>query len=158
MIIINVLTNIEIASGIEKVISKSAEETLKLENVKDCEVSIVLMDDLEIQRLNAIYRKVDAPTDVLAFAMREGEDSDLNVEILGDIVISIPTAERQANEFGHCVEAELSLLVAHGVLHLLGYDHAERDEAEIMQEKQKEIVCSLGYKIDESKLVGDYNW
>jgi probable rRNA maturation factor len=153
MIIINVLTNIEIADGIEKAISKSAEETLKLENIKDCEVSIVLMDDPEIQRLNAIYRKVDAPTDVLAFAMREGEDGDLNVEILGDVVISIPTAERQANEFGHSLEAELSLLVTHGVLHLLGYDHAERDEADVMQEKQKEVVYSLGYEIKESKLV-----
>jgi len=152
VIIINVLTNIEIASDIEKAVSKSAEATLKLEKVVDCEVNIVLTDDPEIQRLNAIYRKVDAPTDVLAFAMREGVDGDLNVEILGDIVISIQTAERQANEYGHSLEAELSLLVTHGVLHLLGYDHAGRDEAEIMQEKQKDIVYSLGYKIDESKL------
>jgi probable rRNA maturation factor len=142
----------EISSEIENVARKSAEKTLALEKSENCEVSILLTDDSEIHELNSLYRKVDAPTDVLAFAMREGEDGDANSDILGDVVISIPTAERQAKEYGHSLEAELSLLVAHGVLHLLGYDHAERDEADIMQERQKEIVYSLGYKIDESKL------
>jgi probable rRNA maturation factor len=112
-----------------------------------------LTNDAEIQKLNATYRDVDAPTDVLAFAMREGTDGDLNSEILGDVVISIQTAERQAEEYGHSVEAELSLLVIHGILHLLGYDHAEKDEAQIMQEKQKEIIYLLGYYLAESKLM-----
>jgi len=143
----------EINPEIESVVRKSAEKTLALEKSENCEVSILLTDDSEIHELNSLYRQVDAPTDVLAFAMREGEDGDANSDILGDVVISIPTAERQAKEYGHSLEAELSLLVAHGVLHLIGYDHAERDEADIMQEKQKEIVYSLGYEIKESKLV-----
>jgi probable rRNA maturation factor len=143
----------EISSEIESVARKSAEKTLALEKSENCEVSILLTDDSEIRELNLLYRQVDAPTDVLAFAMREGEDGDANSDILGDVVISIPTADRQAKEYGHSLEAELSLLVAHGILHLLGYDHAEKDEAEIMQEKQKEIVYSLGYEIKESKLV-----
>ena len=142
----------EISPNIESVVRKSAEKTLASEKSENCEVSILLTDDSEIRELNSLYRKVDAPTDVLAFAMREGEDGDANSDILGDVVISIPTTERQAKEYGHSLEAELSLLVAHGVLHLLGYDHAERDEADIMQEKQKEIVYSLGYEINESKL------
>ena len=143
----------EISSEIESVARKSAEKTLALEKSENCEISILLTDDSEIRELNSLYRKVDAPTDVLAFAMREGEDGDANSDILGDVVISIPTADHQAKEYGHSLEAELSLLVAHGILHLLGYDHAEKDEAEIMQEKQKEIVYSLGYEIKESKLV-----
>jgi probable rRNA maturation factor len=143
----------EISPDIESIARKSAEKTLALEKSENCEVSILLTDDSEIRELNLLYRQVDAPTDVLAFAMREGEDGDANSDILGDVVISIPTADRQAKEYSHSLEAELSLLVAHGVLHLLGYDHAEKNEAKIMQEKQKEIVYSLGYEIKESKLV-----
>jgi len=138
---------------IEDALEKAAERTLAIEKSEDCEVSILLTDDDEIQKLNATYREVDAPTDVLAFAMREGTDGDLNSEILGDVVISIQTAKRQAEEYRHSIEAELSLLVIHGILHLLGYDHAEKDETQIMQEKQKEIIYSLGYHLTKSKLM-----
>ena len=150
MVIIDIRPEIQPEPKIEDALEKAAERTLAIEKSEDCEVSILLTDDDEIQKLNATYRDVNAPTDVLAFAMREGTDGDLNSEILGDVVISIQTAERQAEEYGHSVEAELSLLVIHGILHLLGYDHAERDDAEIMQEKQKEIVYSLGYEINSS--------
>ena len=152
MVIIDIRPEIQPDPKTEDVLEKAAERTLAIEKSEDCEVSILLTDDDEIQKLNATYRDVDAPTDVLAFAMREGTDGDLNSEILGDVVISIQTAERQAKEYGHSVEAELSLLIIHGILHLLGYDHAEKDEAQIMQEKQKEILYSLGYKLDELKL------
>jgi len=149
---IEILENIEISSDIRDTIRSSAEKALIAEGIDRCELSILLTNDNEIKDLNAKYRNVNAVTDVLAFAMREGIDGDLNDEILGDIVISIPTAERQAKEYGHSVYAELALLTIHGVLHLLGYDHSKRDEAKIMQEKQKEIIYSLGYKIDDSKL------
>ena len=149
---IEILENIEISTDIRSIIGNAAEKVLIAENVERCELSILLTDDDEIKELNLTYRNIDEATDVLAFAMREGIDSDPDDEMLGDVVISIPTAERQAKVYGNSIEAELALLTIHGVLHLLGYDHAERDEADLMQEKQKEIVCSLGYRLDNSKL------
>jgi len=142
----------DIRPEIEEILRKSAEKALAEEGCEKCEVSILLTDDSEIHELNATYRDVDSPTDVLAFAMREGADGDPDDEILGDVVISIDTAKRQAEEYNHSIEAELSLLVVHGILHLLGYDHAEKDEASEMQERQKEIIETLGYKLSESKL------
>ncbi len=139
-------SKMQVGEEIKNVARKSAEETLLMEGNQGCEVSIFLTDDEEIQKLNKTYRNVDAPTDVLAFAMREGINGDLNCEILGDVVISIPTAFRQASDYGHSFEKELSLLVAHGILHLLGYDHEEECSAKIMEQKQKEVLCSLGYR------------
>jgi rRNA maturation RNase YbeY len=94
----------------------------------DAELSVVLVDDREMQALNATYRKKNRPTDVLAFSMREGEPSP-QTNLLGDVVISVDTAARQAAERGVSVAAEIRTLLAHGILHLLGYDH-ERSPAE----------------------------
>jgi probable rRNA maturation factor len=141
----------------ENVIKKAAERALQLmlqEKNEDCEVSIFLTDDAEIRRLNRLYRDVDRPTDVLAFAMREGVDGELNREILGDVVISVPMAEQQASIYGHTLEVEMSLLVSHGVLHLLGYEHEEENDMLIMQQKQKEILRSLGYDLTEFESIG----
>jgi probable rRNA maturation factor len=90
------------------------------------EVSVMLMDDESIRKLNAGYRGKDVHTDVLSFPQMEGEDSDFGPglpSMLGDIAISVETAERQAEEFGHPLERELAYLAVHGTLHLLGYDH-----------------------------------
>lgn len=149
---IEISENIEVSDEIRSVVRSSAEKALISEGIDRCELSVLLTDDNEIKELNIKYRDVDSATDVLAFAMREGVDSNPNDEILGDVVISIPTAERQAKEYGHSIYAELALLTIHGVLHLLGYDHLKKDEAKIMQEKQKRIMHSLGYMIDDSKL------
>lgn len=108
------------------------------------EVSLRLTDDTVIQELNRDYRHKDRPTDVLAFAMREGEGGDLHPEILGDIVISVDTAERQADTFQaqglqgrDSLFAELLFLAAHGLCHLLGYDHqTDEEEAEMNQRMQ----------------------
>ncbi len=134
---------IKIPDGIENILLKAAEKTLSLEECSDCEVSLYITNDDEIQKLNRAFRNVDAPTDVLAFAMREGENGELNPEILGDVVISISTAERQANEFGHSLEFEIALLVAHGILHLLGYDHINDSQAKIMKQKEISILDLL---------------
>lgn len=134
---------IKISGEIENIILKAAEKTLLLEESNYCEVSIYITNDEEIQELNRIYRSVDAPTDVLAFAMREGEDGDLNREILGDVIICLSTAERQADEFGHSLKVEVALLVAHGILHLLGYDHIDDSQAIIMRQKEKLLLDSL---------------
>ena len=125
----------------EEIIRKSVETTLETEgeNIEETEVSVLLTDDKEIRKLNRIYRDVDSATDVLAFAMREGEFV-LNPSVLGDIVISMDTARRQAKEVGHTLESELALLAVHGTLHLLGYDDQKKNDAKIMHEKEREIL------------------
>ncbi len=95
---------------------------------RELEVAIRLTDDPTIHQLNRDYRGIDRPTDVLAFAQREGDFADLNPELLGDVVISVNTAARQARRGLH---TELLFLTAHGLCHLLGYDH--RDDAEEAQ-------------------------
>ena len=136
----------------ENIIRKSIEITLETEDedTEYTEVSVLLTDDTEIRELNRVYRDVDSATDVLAFAMREGEGSELNPSILGDVVISIETAQRQAVEVGHSLKSELALLAVHGTLHLLGYDDQEYNDAKIMREKEKTILSkqiALGFMI-----------
>ena len=147
MVMIDSLPKIRVGEEIESIIRKAAEKVLTMEGSEECEVSIFLTDDDEIHRLNRLYRDVDRPTDVLAFAMREGLDGELNRQILGDVVISVPTTERQAIIYGHTFEAEMALLVSHGVLHLLGYDHEEKNDILVLRHRQEEILRSLGYDL-----------
>ena len=132
-----------------EVIHSAVSATLKAHDAETCEVSVLLTDDADIRQLNRDYRGIDAPTDVLAFAMREGEDSDINPILLGDLVISLETAARQVSTqdglSGICgsLETETALLTVHGVLHLLGYDHQTEKEATTMFEKQKAIFSLL---------------
>ncbi len=143
------LPEAQVAEEMENLIREAAEKALLMEDSEDCEVSILLTDDAEIHRLNKLYRDVDRPTDVLAFAMREGVDGDLNQQILGDVVISLPRVKQQAQTYGHSFEVEMLFLVSHGVLHLLGYEHDEEDDMLEMQSKQKNILRSLGYDLTE---------
>ena len=127
-----------------EIVHKAVLGTLKTHNLEDYEVSVLLTNDSRITELNLEYRGIDAPTDVLAFAMREDEDSNLmNPNILGDIVISLETAERQAENETHSLEEEVAFLTVHGVLHLLGYDHQTQEEATVMFEKQEDILENL---------------
>lgn len=103
----------------------------------ECEISVVFTDDAEIHQLNRDYRGKDKPTDVLSFSQREGEFGDETDTMLGDVVISVDTAGRQADEKGHTVEKEIDILLIHGILHLAGYDH-ERGAAESRKMKAKE--------------------
>ncbi len=147
MIRIDRLPRIKFDEDMENIVRKAAEKALLVEGCGGCEVSIFLTDDDEIHRLNRLYRSVDSPTDVLAFAMREGMDGDLNREILGDVVVSLSRAEEQAGMYGHSLEVEMSLLICHGVLHLLGYEHEQRDDLLVMQQKQRDILHLLGYDL-----------
>jgi rRNA maturation RNase YbeY len=109
------------------------------------ELSLALVGDDEMQRLNRDYRGKDRTTDVLAFAQREGEPNAVAAHgLLGDVVISVSTAVRQAAERGHALEHELTELLVHGILHLLGYDH-ERSPAEArrMFAKAREVVAAI---------------
>jgi len=91
--------------------------------LKNIEVSFVLTNDQTVHQLNKVYRKIDRPTDVLAFAMREGDFGGLTEGVLGDVIVSVETARKQAEAGGHAVLEEVTMLAAHGLLHLLGWDH-----------------------------------
>lgn len=115
----------------------------------DVELSITFVDDHQIQDLNREYRGKDKPTDVLSFALMEGEElarAEAAGEplALGDVVVSLERARAQAGEYGHSFEREVGFLICHGILHLLGYDHQTPDEESRMQEKAEEILSGLG--------------
>jgi probable rRNA maturation factor len=109
-------------------IARRAERMLEFLRLTDAELSIVLCSDRVIHDLNRRYRRKDRPTDVLAFAMREGEGGELHQQVLGDVIISLETARKQASEQGRTIAFEVTFLLAHGLLHLLGHDHRTRDE------------------------------
>jgi probable rRNA maturation factor len=129
-------------------VRKIAQTVLKAEGVASpYEVSLVVTDPETVQRLNRDYRGIDEPTDVLAFYMlpqKEGDDSFAlppdGVTRLGEVIISYPQAVEQAREQSHSTERELALLIIHGMLHLLGYDHEEPDEEAEMRIREKELL------------------
>ena len=146
---------INIHYALKMLVRRTVLETLEYEGMEnDVEVSVTFVDDKGIKELNNKFRKKDAPTDVLSFPLfdYEGEsDEPIFDELshnLGDIVISLERAMAQANEFGHSFEREVAFLVAHSMLHLLGYDHetGEEDEAD-MRRRQSEIMERLGLSV-----------
>lgn len=113
------------------------------------EVGFMFADDSYIQELNLRYRGKDTATDVLSFALNEGEEPEIiggyeGEELLGDIVISVETMGRQAEEYGHSVERELAFLTLHGMLHLLGYDHESEEERQEMRKEEEYVLSLLG--------------
>ncbi|MFT4976580.1 MAG: putative rRNA maturation factor [Myxococcota bacterium] len=110
----------------------------------ETELSIVLCDDAFILPLNRDYRGKDAPTDVLSFAQREGESADAEDPVLGDVIISVETARRQAEEAGLTLTQELRVLLTHGLLHLLGYDHLTEEERAEMELEERALLAELG--------------
>lgn len=130
-----------------------------VEGVTDGEVALTFVDDEEIHRLNKEFRNIDRPTDVLSFAMREsvGEEPEITYEVetedevgpefdemLGDIIISVPRAIAQSEDYGHSVERELGFLFVHGFLHLLGYDHQTSEDEAVMMGKQEAVLQQIG--------------
>jgi len=109
----------------------------------ESDLSIILTDDARLHELNLNYLGVDAPTDVLSFPASE-TDPETGARYIGDILISIPRAQSQADARGHPLEAEVQLLVVHGVLHLIGHDHAEAEDKARMWKAQTEILKQLG--------------
>lgn len=141
-----------------ELITRTALECIghvKLE--EPCDIGITLVNDPRIRELNKEFRQIDSPTDVLSFpilemkegvpAYEEGDfDRDTGLLLLGDVVISLETAGRQALEYGHPFERELAFLTSHGVFHLLGFDHIEEGEAGRMFENQEKVLEKLGLK------------
>jgi probable rRNA maturation factor len=115
------------------------EQAIKILTVEADEMSIIFTSDEQIRMFNRKYRNIDRETDVLSFPLGERNlEGKIN---LGDIIISIDTAERQAQELGHSVDAEIKILIIHGLLHLLSYDH-ETDDGE-MKKKEQELLSFL---------------
>jgi probable rRNA maturation factor len=128
----------------EPLLERAAQAALEHESQPlDSEMSIVLTNEARLHELNLNYLGIDAPTDVLSFPASE-TDPETGARYIGDILISIPRAQAQANAAGHPLESEVQLLVVHGVLHLLGHDHAEAEEKARMWKAQAEILADLG--------------
>jgi len=127
----------------DELLLKVARTALACEHVEDdVELSIALVDEDEIRGLNAHYRGKDSVTDVLSFETEEEEPGTSEYpHLLGDVVICPSAAARQAEEYGQTFEQEMALLLTHGILHLLGYDHQDDTEAKIMEGHEKEILA-----------------
>lgn len=146
--------DIEENSEYEATISKVLEECFKVENlpIKNLLVSITLTNPENIKKLNKEYRNIDKTTDVLSFPMFEKNEiekmlEDNNFEyndILGDMVISIEQVQKQAEEYGHSFERELSYMVVHSFYHLMGYDHIKEEDKAIMRPKEEYVLERLG--------------
>ena len=153
-------TDRKIGIEYEELAKKVVQKVLDMEGCPyDAQVNLVLTDNEEIQRVNTEFREIAAPTDVLSFPMIPFEtpadyaiveedqsyfDLDTDELLLGDIMISVDKVFAQAEEYGHSVTREFCFLVAHSMLHLLGYDHMTPEEAVVMENKQRTALDELG--------------
>lgn len=161
VMIVNNQTEIKIPVGIRMLVRRCCHAVTDYENFKDdFEVSVSFVNDNDIHALNLEHRGIDRSTDVLSFPLGEDGVYDKNYEtgalLLGDIVISLETACRQAKIYGHSLEREVGFLTVHSMLHLLGYDHEESSLQErIMREKEEAILGSLGISRD-ATFIGEH--
>ena len=138
----NVDEEIKELETVEKVLY-SAIEKEKLDNVV---FNLIIVDNKYIHELNKMYRNIDRETDVITFALEDDKTFNPEERILGDIYISIDKAKSQSIEYGHSLMRELCFLSVHGMLHLLGYDHMEKEEERVMFNLQEEILDEMGIK------------
>ncbi|MCP4718029.1 MAG: rRNA maturation RNase YbeY [Desulfobacteraceae bacterium] len=130
-------------------ISRKTEQILNALGCDAHEISIVILDDKKIGKLNETYRGICKPTNVLAFPMQEGQFSDITPGLLGDVVISLETAEKEAISVDISLEERVSQLLIHGILHLLGFDHEKGDrEAGTMEKKSLELLRTIEKNTD----------
>ena len=140
---------IQVPEELEATLKKAMDIIARLEKLTDnTEVDITIVDNDEIHQLNRDYRGIDRPTDVLSFALDEG-DEEPEVEdgeaehLLGDVIISAPRAVEQGEEFGHGLNREMTYLAVHGMLHLLGYDHMEEADKQVMRAREEQVLREL---------------
>lgn len=160
-------TEDELGFDYEELLKRVAQEAVEQEGCPySCEINLTLTDNEGIRTLNQEYRGLDVPTDVLSFPVvayeKAGDFSclekplnktmhfnlDTGELLLGDIAISVERAKEQAEEYGHSLEREIAFLMAHSLLHLMGYDHMEDCEREWMEQKQEQILRKLGITRD----------
>ncbi len=156
VIITNEQKEIKIPTGVRLLVRRCCNAVLHYEGFSEpAEVSVTFVDDERIHSLNKQYRDVDSSTDVLSFPLGENgvydKNNDTGASLLGDIVISIPTAVRQAKSYGHTLQREIGFLTVHSMLHLLGYDHVNGGMEEVrMREKEERVLTELGLKRNNS--------
>ena len=156
VIIANEQKAAKIPTGVRLLVRRCCNAVLTFEGFTEpAEISVTFVDDERIRELNRDYRNIDRSTDVLSFPLGEDGVYDKNLEtgacLLGDIVISVETAIRQADEYGHSLQREIGFLTVHSMLHLLGYDHVDGGiEAVHMREKEEHVLTELGLKRNES--------
>jgi len=139
---------IEIFNQTEEDLEKELKELKELlvniandEGLDNILFNVIIIDNSRIRELNKEYRNIDRETDVISFALEDDKTFKLEeIRVLGDIYISVEKAKSQALEYGHSFKRELSFLAVHGFLHLLGYDHIEKEDEEIMFKKQEEVL------------------
>ena len=138
---------IESDGKVEEIIQKVCNEVGIVYGLPDdAEMSVLLCNNEQIHRLNKQYRQIERPTDVLSFALNEGESSDPEeAKLLGDMVISLERAAEQAKEYGHPYEREIAYLTAHSCLHILGYDHMTPEDKKEMRKEEEFVLGRLGY-------------
>ena len=158
-------TDISLGIEYEKIADKVINASLNyLDCPYECEVNVLLTDNSGIREVNRQMRNIDSATDVLSFPSIEFNEpgvfpivenditsnfnSDTGELILGDIMISLEKVSEQAGAFGHSNKREYAFLIAHSMLHLAGYDHIDDEERLIMEEKQNDILDSIGYTRD----------
>ena len=148
VMISNFPEELEFPTDIEENVRAAAEKVGELYGVENGEVSVTLTNNEYIHTLNKQYRGIDRPTDVLSFALNESEEPDVedgpDVNVLGDLVISVERAKEQAADYGHSVKREIAFLTVHGMLHLLGYDHMEEEDRTEMEAEQRFVMEKLG--------------
>jgi len=126
----------------EKLLRNWAEKTLDHLQVEDCDLSIVIGNNAEIQQLNREYRHIDTPTDVLSFNY-DMDNPETKIRYLGDIIISAEKARDQARQADHSMQLEVCTLIVHGILHLLGYNHEELEDEAVMFALQSKILQAI---------------
>ena len=159
-------TGVEFGFDVKEILDAVMSQVLNMEKCPyEAQVNLLITDNQGIHEFNKEYRQVDAPTDVLSFPMitffkeadfsvaEEGEadyfDPDSGELLLGDIIISSDKVKEQAEKYGHSVKREFAFLLAHSMLHLCGYDHMVEEEAHVMEQKQEEVLSSLGITRDD---------
>ena len=139
-------TEVKVPVGIRLLIRRCCQAVLSTEGYKEnAEVSVSFVSNTEIKKLNGIYRNKDSVTDVLSFPLSVNGETEISKEtgynMLGDIVISLETAVKQAQNYGHSLEREIGFLTVHSMLHLLGYDHIDEGEMKAqMRAREKAIM------------------
>lgn len=142
---IEILENETVLKPEERALIEKACTVALLEEKAKGDITVMVSTPAQIQMLNRDFRHIDKVTDVLTFPAWEGEDILSPQDgYLGDIMICLDRAKEQALEYGHSLSRELAFLAVHGVLHILGYDHMDAQEEEIMRERQREILSKMG--------------
>lgn len=152
---------VKIPTGLRMLIRRCCHAVLELEGVDGCaQVDVTLVDNVTIHRINLEQRGIDAPTDVLSFPLGENGEFETHPEtgekLIGNIVLSLEQAEKQAEDFGHSFNREVGYLTVHSMFHLLGYDHVNGGlEAVHMREKEETVMAQIGLSRINSYVLGE---